>query len=75
MEGCRHRYRRVGEDLEKDTGVGKKNIWEAPDVRRLDIYNPFYHFDDVVIYAKGDSGNYTDYKNINEWISWNILGN
>lgn len=32
-----------------------KNIWKPLNIIHLDVYNLFNHFDDVVIYAKGDN--------------------
>jgi hypothetical protein len=59
-------------DSDLDIGVYKDYAWKPLYIKNLDNYTPVKQFGDVVIYAKDDSGNYTDYDTINEWISGNI---
>jgi hypothetical protein len=62
-------------DSDLDIGVYRDYAWNPLYVRNLDNYTPVRQFGDIVIYAKEDSGNYTDHDTINEWISGNIPGN
>ncbi|KAB2945326.1 MAG: hypothetical protein OIN84_07900 [Candidatus Methanoperedens sp.] len=61
-------------DSDLDIGVYPDYAWKPLHIKNLENYTPVKQFGDVVIYAKNDSGNYTDYDTINEWISENIPG-
>jgi len=60
-------------DSDLDIGVYRDYAWKPLYIKNLENYTPVRQFGDVVIYAKDDNGNYTDYDTINEWISGNIL--
>jgi hypothetical protein len=61
-------------DSDLDIGLYRDYAWKPLYIKNLENYTPVKQFDDVVIYAKDDSGNYTDYDTINEWITGNIPG-
>jgi len=62
-------------DSDLDIGVYRDYAWKPLYIKNLEDYTPVKQFDDVVIYSKNDSGNYTDDENISEWISGKIPGN
>jgi hypothetical protein len=61
-------------DSDLNIGVYPDYAWKPLYIKNLENYTPVRQFGNVVIYAKDDSGNYTDYDTINEWISGNIPG-
>ena len=61
-------------DSDLDIGVYKDYKWKPLYIKNLENYTAVKQFGGGVIYAKDDSGNYTDYDTINEWISGNIPG-
>lgn len=59
-------------DSDLDIAAHKNYLWNPLYIKKLDNYTPVKHFDDIIVYAKDNNSNLTDYNNIDEWISGNI---